>query len=189
MSLPLALLKFMAQSRKGKTETIKQRAIYVYLPSLEMVQEWKERSKKAGTSISKFVTELVEDSIRREEGEEGYTSRLELIEGLRKHEEELKKLREDNRLLRKLVDNLDGELKRYRAQPFLEDDFQGVRSFDRELIQLLREGELFSDDEILTRLNISPTDTDMMKAVSKQLQTLESYGLVEFRGRGWKWSE
>ncbi len=74
----------MAQSKKGKTETIKQRAIYVYLPSLEMVQEWKERSKKAGTSISKFVIELVEDSIRRAEGEEGYASRLELIEGLSK---------------------------------------------------------------------------------------------------------
>jgi len=179
----------MATKREGKTKTIKQRAIYVYLPSLEMVQEWKMRSEKAGTSISKFVIERVEDSIRREEGEEGYTSRLELIERLRRHEEELKKLREDNRLLRRLVDNLDGELKRYRAQPFLEKDVQGIRSFDRELIQLLRDGELLSDDEILARLNISPTDTDMVKAISNQLQTLESYGLVEFKGRGWKWSE
>ncbi len=179
----------MARGSKRKTETIKQRAIYVYLPSLEMVQEWKDRSKKAGTSISKYVIERVEDSVRREDGEEGYTSRLELIERLRKNEEELKKIRDDNRLLRKLVENLDTELKRYRSQPFLEESFQGVRSFDRELIQLLKEGELLSDDEILSRLNISPTDTDMVKAVSGQLQALESYGLVEFRGRGWKWSK
>ena len=92
----------MAQGSKCKTETIKQRAIYVYLPSLEMVQEWKDRSKKAGTSISKNVIERVEDSFRREDGEEGYTSRLELIKRQRKYEEELKKIRDDNRLLRKL---------------------------------------------------------------------------------------
>ena len=101
----------------------------------------------------------------------------------------MKKIREDNRLLRRLVENLDTELKRYRAQPFLEEGFQGVRSLDRELIQLLKEGELLSDDELLSRLNISPTDTNVVKAVSNQLQALESYGLVEFTGRGWKWSE
>ena len=179
----------MAKKDRDKTKTIKQRAIYVYLPSLEMAQDWKDRSKKAGTSISKYVLERVEDSFRREDGEEGYTSRLELIERLRKNEEELKKIRDDNRLLRRLVENLDTELKRFRAQPFLEEGFQGVRSFDRELIQLLKEGELLSDDELLSRLNVSSTDTDMVKAVSNQLQVLESYGLVEFTGRGWKWSE
>ncbi len=179
----------MAQGSKGKTETIKQRAIYVYLPSLEMAQDWKDRSRKAGTSISKYVIERVEDSFRREDGEEGYTSRLELIERLRKNEEELKKMGDDNRLLRRLVENLDTELKRFRAQPFLEEGFQGVRSFDRELIQLLKEGELLSDDELLSRLNVSSIDTDLVKAVSNQLQVLESYGLVEFTGRGWKWSE
>ena len=39
----------------GKTETIKQRAIYVYLPSIEMVKRWKELAKSQGASISRFV--------------------------------------------------------------------------------------------------------------------------------------
>jgi hypothetical protein len=43
------------------------------------------------------VVERVEDSVRREEG---YLSRGELVERLRSVEEELKKLREENRLLR-----------------------------------------------------------------------------------------
>ena len=51
----------------------------MYLPSLEMVHEWKDRAEKAGTSISKYVIERVEDSVRREDGEAGYTSRLDLI--------------------------------------------------------------------------------------------------------------
>jgi len=32
-----------------------------------MVEDWKRRAKKAGVSISKYVVERVEDSIRREE--------------------------------------------------------------------------------------------------------------------------
>ena len=49
-------------------------------------------------------------------------------------EEELKTLRNENRLLKKLVDNLDTELKRHRAKPFLEEDFEGVIKVLKELV-------------------------------------------------------
>ena len=177
----------MPKPNKGKTETIKERAIYVYLPSLEMAGDWKQRADKAGVSISKFVIERVEDSIGREEGEEGYLSRLELLKRLNKAEEELKKLGNENRLLKRLVDNLDNELKRYRGKPFLEENFEGIRIFDKELIVLLKEGGAFGDEEILSRLNIDPSDMELVKTVNKQLEVLEAYGLVEYVGRGWKW--
>ena len=169
---------------RGKTETIKERTVYVYLPSLEMVEDWKRRARKAGVSLSKFVIERVEDSIKREEG---YLSRLELIRRLKRAEEELNALRSENRLLKRLVENLDRELRRYRAQPFLEEHFEGVRAFDRELVDLLRQGGTYSEDEILARLGISPTDTELIKAVSRQLEILEGYGLVQFTRKGWKW--
>ena len=172
---------------KGKTRTIKDRAIYVYLPSLEMVEDWKRRAEKAGVSISKFVIERVEESIRREEGEESYLSRAELAKRLREAEEELKKLQNENRLLKKLAENLDNELKRYRAQPFLEEAFEGVRRFDKDLIELLRKGGSYTQEHILSQLNIDPSDTELVKAISKQLEALEAYGLVEYKGRGWKW--
>ena len=177
----------MHKPNRGKTETIKDRAIYVYLPSLEMVEDWKRRAEKAGVSVSKFVIERVEDSIRREEGEEGYLSRAELVKRLRSAEEELKKLREENRLLKRLVENLDNELKRYRAQPFLQEAFEGVRRFDRDLIELLRRGGSYTEEEILAHLNIEPSDAELVKAVDRQLEALEAYGLVEYRGRGWRW--
>jgi hypothetical protein len=69
----------MKEEFNRKTETIKDRAIYVYLPSLEMVQDWKGRAEKSGVSISKFVIERVEDSLRSEEGEDVYVSRAELV--------------------------------------------------------------------------------------------------------------
>jgi predicted RNase H-like nuclease (RuvC/YqgF family) len=177
----------MPKPNRGKTETIKDRAIYVYLPSLEMVEDWKRRAEKAGVSVSKFVIERVEDSIRREEGEEGYLSRAELVKRLRSAEEELKKLREENRLLKRLVENLDNELKRYRAQPFLQEAFEGVRRFDRDLVELLRRGGSYTEEEILAHLNIEPPDAELVKAVDRQLEALEAYGLVEYRGRGWRW--
>jgi predicted RNase H-like nuclease (RuvC/YqgF family) len=152
-----------------------------------MVEDWKRRAEKAGVSVSKFVIERVEDSIRREEGEEGYLSRAELVKRLRSAEEELKKLREENRLLKRLVENLDNELKRYRAQPFLQEAFEGVRRFDRDLIELLRRGGSYTEEEILAHLNIEPSDAELVKAVDRQLEALEAYGLVEYRGRGWRW--
>ncbi len=177
----------MPKPNKGKTETIKKRAIYVYLPSLQMVENWKRRADKSGTSISKFVIDKVEDSIRKEEGEEGYLNRLELIKKLSNTEEELKQLRKDNRLLKKLVDNLDNEAKRLRAEPFLDDSFRGVRRYNQEIIDMLKQGGSYSGDEILAHLDINHSDTDLVKAVNKQLEVLETYGLVKYVGRGWKW--
>jgi hypothetical protein len=176
----------MPKPNKGKTKTIKKRAIYVYLPSQKMADDWKTKAEKSGNSISKFVIDRVEDSIRKEE-EQDYLSRIELIKKLRVAEEELKQLRKDNRLLKKLVDNLDTEMKRYRAKPFLENDFKGVRRFNKELIDLLRQGIAYSGDEILTCLGISYSDTDLVKAINRQLEVLENYGLVQYVGRGWKW--
>ena len=73
----------MGLESRRKTETIKDRAVYVYLPSLEMVDYWKQRAEKGGVSVSKFVVERVEESLRKEEGEKGYLSRAELIKKLR----------------------------------------------------------------------------------------------------------
>ena len=179
----------MPKPSRGKTKTIKQRTVYVYLPSLEMIDDWKLRARKSGMSISKFVVDRVEGSTRREDGEEGYLNRVELIKRLSNSEEELKKLSNENRLLKRLVDNLDNELKRYRAKPFLEADFRGIRSFDKELIDFLRKGGSYMGEEILAHLNIDPSETNLVKAINTQLDVLESYGLVEYAGRGWKWKK
>src|SRR3990170_4350484 len=139
----------MPKLNRGKTKTIKKRAIYVYLPSEKMVEDWKNSADEAGVSISKFVMERVEDSVRKEEGEEGYLSRLELIKKLSSSEEELKKL---------------------RAELFLQDGFRGTRRIDQELIDLLRKGGSLSGEEILNQLSINPSDSELVKAVNTQLE-------------------
>lgn len=169
-----------------KSETIKERTVYVYLPSEEFVEEWKRHATLAKKSLSKFVFEIVEDYIRKSE-DKSFESRIDLIRRLKSLQEEVKKLREENRMLRMLVKNLERELRRYRVQPFLEPHFEGVRRFEKELIDLLRSGESLSEEEILDRLGVDPSETDYVKAISRQLEILEEYGLVEFTGRGWRW--
>jgi hypothetical protein len=99
----------------GKTDTIKQRSIYVYLPSHDMVQRWKTHAKNSGTSISKFVAEHVENSLHQEEEAE-YTSRNALIEQNRILSETLNNKEKRIRHLELLVEKLEQDLKQYRAQ-------------------------------------------------------------------------
>ena len=68
----------MSEAKRGKTETIKERTVYIYLPSLEMVEDWKHRAERAGVSLSKFVVERILDSIRRENGKKVISAGLSL---------------------------------------------------------------------------------------------------------------
>jgi hypothetical protein len=171
----------------GRTESIKQRAIYVYLPSEEHKKRWQQGSERAGVSISKFVIEHVENSLRQEE-EPSFKSRGDLW----KENSELKKqvtdLAKKCRLLETVTDKLEHELRRYRSMPFLEENFEGVRNYDKELIDILRSSEIVSDEQILSRLGIACTASDEIRAVSKQLEALEACGLVKPSPRGWKWT-
>jgi predicted adenine nucleotide alpha hydrolase (AANH) superfamily ATPase len=174
-----------------KNKQLTDRAIYFYLPTVEMADEWKSKADKASLSISKFVLEHVENSLKQEEeNKKSYISRAELLKQLKEKDKEIAKVKQDNRLLKMLADNLDKELKKYRARLFVEDKdrFRGVREYDRELIQLLRKNVTIDSDHLLKDLGISPKDTDLVKGVNSQLRYLQAYGLVEPTARGWRWT-
>lgn len=171
----------------GKTESIKERSVYVYLPSLEIVHDWKARAKKSNVSISQFVIEHVSNSLRQEEGEETFKPRLELINELRSKDETIGKLSQENEITRLALERVENELRRYRSEPFLDMSFRGVRKYDQKLIELLKRGPVIDSDSLLRLLRIKPKETDLIRAVSTQLENLQAYGLVEKTRRGWKW--
>jgi uncharacterized protein YjiS (DUF1127 family) len=174
-----------------KKNQLTDRAIYVYLPTVNMATEWKFKADKSSLSISKFVIEHVENSLKQEEeNKKHYVSRAELLKQLKEKDEEIVRLQHDNRLLKMLADNLDNELKKYRARPFAEEKrhFRGVREYDKDLIDLLRKNQTIDSDHLLKDLGISPKDKDLVKAVNKQLHYLQTYGLVEPTTRGWRWA-
>lgn len=178
----------MAKPNRGKTKTIKERSIYVYLPSEEMVGEWKALAEKSGVSISKFVIEHVENSLQQEK-DSSYLSRADLTKKIRELEGELSKLRDENRMLRLVAEKLDTELKHYRTKPFLEEEFEGIRGYEKELIQAFKKQRAIGYDELLGILGIDPKDTQLVKGVSRQVERLEKYGLIKPLSRGWEWAE
>ena len=172
--------------RRKKTETIKERAIYVYLPSHEMVKDWKKRAKKHGASISKFVIEHVENSLHQED-EPTYKPRGELIKEIGELRKEIKELQGDNRQKRIVIERLEHELRRYRTGIFLEERFEGVRKYDKELIEILKKRGVVDSNALLRELNIDPREGELVQALAKQLENLETYGLVSVSKRGWRW--
>lgn len=173
-------------AKNYKAETIKKRAIYVYLPSVETAERWKKAADKAKMSISKFVFEHVENSLSQ--GNE-LSPKYKMIENIKSLSEENEELRKQNRMLGKVVDNLDEELRSFRIKPFLDPNGEGVRQYEKELIEVLRRRKFLRSDELLDLLKIKATDTDSIKAINKQLDNLRSYGLIKVVPGGWKWKE
>ena len=172
-------------TKQPKTETIKERSIYVYLPSKDMVDEWKKKAQAAGMSTSKFVIENVEGGLRRDE--EGFTPRADLLERVTKLEEENTELRKKTKILDSAINNLESELQHYRSQPFLNNNFTGFRKYEKDLIHLLSKRKKVESTEILNALGIDPTKSDVVKAINRQLENLERYGLVRPVLGGWEW--
>jgi len=115
--------------------------------------------------------------------------RDELWRTVRELREKLDQVVNEKHVLEIAIERLEEELRRYRARPFLEENFVGVRRYQRELIEILREGRVASSGEILSRLRIDPAEQEAVKAVSKQLENLEAYGLVQSSPKGWRWIE
>jgi predicted DNA-binding protein len=174
----------------GKTETIKERAIYVYLPSHEMVQRWKKLARRQGTSISKFVIEHVESSLKEEEGlRSDFKARSELLRRIQGLEEENSKLKKEVNVLKLAMERLEEELRGYRAKPFLEEGFSGLRGFERKLVEMLRTRGSIRGEDLFDLLDIDPRDRELTTSVYRQLKLLEAYGLVEALPDGWRWKK
>ena len=176
------------KTKKSKTETSKERLIYVYLPSHEMTEKWKKLANKSDTSISKFVIEHVENSIQQEDGKESYITRIELLKEVQQLKEENQQLRKQNKMMDTVVDRLDSELRGYRVQPFVEEDFTGIRKYETEIIALFKQKKEIRKEDLLDFLHINATDSKTVKGIQKQIENLEQYGLIKDRGVKWTWA-
>jgi hypothetical protein len=69
----------------------------------------------------------------------------------------------------------------------LEERYEGIRIYEKELVKILKERNRIDNYKLLEILKIDPKDSDLVKAISKQLENLEAYGLVEATINGWRW--
>ncbi|MCD6447966.1 MAG: hypothetical protein J7L58_02835 [Thermoplasmata archaeon] len=185
----MAKSRFEKKGRKKeyKTDTIMQRAILVYLPTKEMKERWQDLAKKSGLSISRFVIEHVENSLGQEREAEIYGTRADLIDRIKKLEEEKKELEEKYEILSRAYERLEEENKRYRTMPFLEE-MMGYRDYERKLISEFKKKKKIAKGEVFEILKIDPMrEADIAKGITRQIENLERYGLIEDKGRWWIW--
>jgi len=163
---------------------LKARYVDVYLPSEAAKQEWEEEAKKAGLPLSKFVFGAVE-AFRAAKDE---TPRYEMVKELAEAKEEAQKLRAELKMKTMLLEKLEADVYKVRYANFQEIEMgEGTRSHDQELIKILQRGKALEGYTILKELGIDPSETEAVKLVNNQLESLQRFGLVEETANGWKW--
>ena len=163
----------------------KSRYVYLYLPSAEDKARWEKLAEDAGVPLTKFVIEVFESAL---DEESDFKPRGQLVIEIGKLRSENKLLRDDLNQKKIVLEKYETELKRYRSQAFVENKFEGVRKYNRELIAVLKQGIVLDSYKLLEELGIDPNDSQLVKALSIQLEELEAFGLVTSTQRGWRWA-
>ena len=163
---------------------LKERYIDVYLPSKKAKTEWEEHAKKLGLPLSKFVFEAVE-AFRAVKDE---TSRYDMVKELAEAKEEAQKLRTELKMKTMLLEKLETDVYKARYASFHEIEMaEGTRRYDQELINILKRGKALEGYAILKELGVDPGETEAVKLVNNQLESLQRFGLVEETAIGWRW--
>jgi hypothetical protein len=161
-----------------------KRYTYVYHPSEKHKEKWKKKASKAHTSLSKFIISIVDGVI---DDSEEFQPRNEVMREMETLKKENKTLQDDLRQKSIVIERYEGELKRYRSQSFLEENYHGVRRYSKEIVDILKKRDHMNSYKLLEELGIDPREADLVKAVSKQLEELEGYGMVKAEAKGWRW--
>jgi hypothetical protein len=163
---------------------LKARYINVYLPSAKVKELWEEDAKKAGIALSKFVFEAVE-KFRESDNE---LQRYDFVKELAEVRDEAQRLRNDLKMKNLLIEKLEIEVYKSRHADFGEaDPADGTRGHDEEIITILKRGKPVDGYSLLKELGINPRETEAVKLVNNQLESLRRFGLVEETALGWRW--
>jgi len=116
------------------------------------------------------------------------TPRSDMVRELAEAKEENQKLRSELKMKTLLLEKLEAELYKARYANFQEVEMgEGTRRHDQELINVLKRGKALEGYTILKELSIDPGETEAVKLVNNQLESLRRFGLVEETANGWRW--
>ena len=178
------------RGRKPKAPKNK-RAVWVWLDTPSMVDEWKKMAKESNVSTSTFVKEIVEKHLA---SQGSITARGTIEDQLKEAVQQIGEIRTENIELNKklermntLLDKYEDQIKESQNNKFLDGEFNGIRDFREELVDLLRDKHQIKEEKILDLLHIVPSDSKGIKAIGKQIEILLEYGLIKRYKGGYLW--
>lgn len=180
--------KLSRRPNQGKTQTIRARTVDVYLPTEELVEEWKKAAETADMSLSRYVIEVVER--HREGSPEGLVPNWQLEEKAAQLEKEFRILCEKYVILDSAFKKQGEDLQRVSEALQKASRSMVDPGMARRMIRVF----LAAPDEDHSLLDLpgqlGVEDTDM-EAIDKFRETsifLKEIGLIEHSGfLSWRW--
>ena len=169
----------------GKTETIRQRAVTVYLPTKDMVEKWKAEADQRDMSLSSFIMEIVDDALRKKLV--GTTPREELEKRLNESLSELKVLKgrvESADVALKRADETIADYRKRLERTVPEGLDAGITS--QLVTAFMKKGTILVED-IPGKVGIDLKDSEGWVKIRESLNFLKAAGLVENRLFDWRW--
>ncbi len=179
--------KASGRPNQGKTETIRQRKIDVYLPTLELMQQWKHAAETSGMPLSKYILEVVE---QHRMGAVRVTMPPALLEEkANKLEKELAALQMRFDTLNLAFHNQEVELSRlssaYQSAKGGSLDIPMVKNLIQILQSVPKSGIHVTD--LLESMRFDRNDGELIKKWSDGLNFLLEVGLVSKDSNGNLW--
>lgn len=159
-----------------------RRTADVYFDSAEELEELKQAAEASGCSISRYILEKIRKGLSPDQDH----PRPDLSKELEEVKAENGDLKREVLQQATQIERYENELYKLRHAAFSQAGMdEGAREHD--LMALLREGRTINAYDLQKLLGIDPGDSEAMRLVSNQLETLRRFGLVKETTGGWRW--
>lgn len=180
--------RLKGRPNQGKTDTIRERCVNVYLPTKEMLHQWKKDAEKVGMPVSRFVCEIVER--HRRDDAENLTPNYRLMERTKELEVELTSLQTKYDILNLAFKRREDEVRNLSDALGKTPTNQIDIGVARQMINILRGkvGVSHSVYEMMGITSLEETDEEQIAKVREALTFFCEIDLIEPSGiDGWKW--
>jgi chromosome segregation ATPase len=179
------MAKHRGRPNRGRTETLKQRAVYIYAPTEQMLANWKAEAQHYGMPLSKFLVEVIDDAMRK--SPKGLTPRKKLEAELEQTASDLKAVRMQRDSMRSRIEELDATIASYRES--LEDVLSYVpdEKLQVRMISLFLKRMTWPVDDFMTAMGVDASKPEELKKIQGIIEHLKRIGLVEGDFGKWRW--
>lgn len=177
------------RANQGKTKTIRERTVNTYLPTLELVEEWKQAAREADMSLSRYIIEVVER--HRMSDDSGIEPSWKLEERAKALETQLEELGNRYEIMCRAFAQKEEQLHQFSQALEKASKSTIDTALVRRIVGIFRHrpGELVSGSTILEELGIDSSDDVRIAKVRQSLNLLQDTHLIQSSGIAkWRWS-
>jgi hypothetical protein len=170
---------------RGRTETLRQRAVYLYVPTEEMLAKWKAQAERFGMSLSGFLVEVIDDGMRRNPA--GLTPRDKVEKELIQATSDLQAVRMQRDSFRSRLEDSESTIARYRKA--LEDVFSYVpdEKVQKKVVSLFLRRGRWPVADFVGAAGVDTANAEDLSKIQNTIEHLKRIGLVEGDFGEWRW--